>query len=525
MSTTQFPATFQVRCRDEATTLTFDPASKTWTDGGTVLTRKKKRFWLNTGDENHPCQMDGETLVCGEVRVETEGRVEKRTKTRPRRQPSPPLKGVGTCLSDRIEGLLKVKAPGASCGCAKLATKMNRWGPDGCETHREEIVTALVGNADLLANAIEAAKIPGCGALARLIGTAAAKPVLKVGANWLLSQAIAEARKIIAEANPPRELIQQTRTRKRRTHARRMRGRGNPFTMGKAASRFVTIHQYQNDVKRLVSLVPHDVDCIVGVARSGLCAASMVSMWTHKPLLTLRQSLRDIMESGNGWRLGVQHVEHGKGKAFVIDDTVMTGNSLRAIAPILKDRFREVVYGTVYLNPMAHTKPDIHAVELPWPHLLEWNLFNSVISPSVAVDFDGVLCHDCQPHEDDDGPKYENFLRTARPLYIARKEPIPLIVTARIEKYRGLTEEWLKRWGIRWHRLVMHPAATLAERQRDDIAAFKARHFEEWAKRHRPIPGPTMFVESDDRQARRIHQLTKRMTVCPHTARVYEVRR
>ena len=515
MSSTQFPPTFKVQCHDEAATLTFDPKAKVWTDGGTVLRRQRKRFVLHTGDEEHPCRMEGESLICGEARIDTDGKVEKRTRSRPKRKQTKKVKGVGTCLADRISGLLKIKAPGATCGCAKLASRMNSWGADGCEVHRDEIVGSLVGNADMLSDAIIAAKVPGCGTLARLIGTVAAKPILKLGANWLLTKSIEEVRKLIDEEAKKRELAIANRGARRR----------NPFTMGKGHSRFLTINQYQNDVKRLISLVPDDIDCIVGVARSGLCAASMVSMWLHKPLLTLRQSLHDVMPTGNGWRLGIQHVDHGTGRALVVDDTVMTGNSLRAITPILKDKFESVIYASVYVNPLAHRKPDIWAVDLPWPHLLEWNLFNSVISPSVAVDFDGVLCHDCQPGEDDDGARYENFLRTTRPLYVPRKVPIPLIVTARIGKYRGLTEEWLNRWGIRHHRLVMHPAKTLAERNRDNIAAYKARHFDEWARRHRGAPGPVMFVESDDRQAQAIHRMTKRMTVCPHTARVYEVRR
>ena len=67
----------------------------------------------------------------------------------------------------------------------------------------------------------------------------------------------------------------------------------------------------------------------------------------------------------------------------------------------------------------------------------------------------------------------------------------------------------------------MHPAATLAERNQDDIAAYKARHYVEWASRHRAAPRPILFAESDDRQASRIAQLSGRMVVCPGTARVY----
>lgn len=286
---------------------------------------------------------------------------------------------------------------------------------------------------------------------------------------------------------------------------------------------FITSAQLQEDTKQLISLIPADVTAICGVARSGLSVATMVSMSLHLPLIAIRQNLHDVIDVGNGWRLGgTKHIEPKKYKVCVIDDTCMTGNSLRAIEPLLKKHFDNYLTATVYTNPLALRKPDITAVELGWPHLLEWNLFNSVLSPNAACDFDGILCHDCPPGSDDDGRKYTEWMQSVKPLYLPRKTAVPLIVTARIEKYRGITMDWLNRHKIKVKKLVMHPAATLAERERDDIAAFKAREFTAWKRSHRVIgPPPVMFIESDDRQAKRIAQLSGGMVVSPHAAKVY----
>ena len=140
---------------------------------------------------------------------------------------------------------------------------------------------------------------------------------------------------------------------------------------------------------------------------------------------------------------GSRHVDPS-GKILVVDDTVMTGNSLRAINQLVKRELGDSIYASVYCNPNATRKPDIWAVDLPWPHLLEWNIFNSILSPSLACDFDGILCRDCPPGSDDDGERYLNFINNAQPLYVPRRAPIPLIVT-RIEKYREPTEQWLRR--------------------------------------------------------------------------------
>ena len=287
-----------------------------------------------------------------------------------------------------------------------------------------------------------------------------------------------------------------------------------------AASRFISSEQLHRDVKHLASMVPSDVTTIAGVARSGLAVASMLAMYLHLPLLTMRHQQNDVVSAGHGWRLAR---DKPQGRVLIVDDTVMTGNSIKSVRPIAEREFEDYLFATVYCNPAARQKPDLFAVELPWPHILEWNVFNSVMASSIAVDFDGILCHDCPAGSDDDGLKYLEFIQNAKPLYLPRREPVPLIVTARIEKYRRPTEEWLQRHGVRFEKLVMHSAATLRERQRDNIAAYKAKHFREWLKSRRGIR-PFIFFESDDQQAR---QIASRVTyvdslvVCPSTAGVY----
>lgn len=300
------------------------------------------------------------------------------------------------------------------------------------------------------------------------------------------------------------------------------RGVRSAFVAGSGPTRFVRSSQFQFDILNLIAKIPPDVTAIAGVARSGLSAATMLSMYLHLPMVTIRQTMNDVVQTGNGWRLGgTKHVNPRTEKILVVDDTVMTGNSLKAIKPLIDREFGNAVYAAVYVNPKALLKPDIWSVDLPWPHILEWNVFNSILSPSAAMDFDGILCHDCPPGSDDDGPKYLDFIRNAKPLYMPRRCPIPLIVTARIERYRADTEDWLRRHGIRWNRLVMHPAATLAERRRDNIAAFKARHYTAWAAKHKATPGPIIFFESEDGQAREIARMSKLLTICPHTAGCY----
>ena len=426
---------------------------------------------------------------------------------------------VGTALATIIEGFLFVKGT-QSCGCTKLAGQMDSWGIAGCERHREQIVTALASNRKVLEAALQAS---GETWKAKAVHFAP-EAVLRAGAGWLLDRALQHVRDNPEPQTRPRtaaKRIEQSGRAPRPARTRRSGIRG-AFTAGTGPARFVKSSQFQQDILSLIAKIPPDITAIAGVARSGLSAATMLSMYLHLPMITIRQTMGDIVDTGNGWRLGgSKHINPKHGKILVVDDTVMTGNSLKAIRPLIQSQVGNAVYAAVYVNPKALQKPDIWAVDLPWPHILEWNVFNSILSPSVAMDFDGILCRDCPAGSDDDGPKYLDFISHASPLYVPRRCPIPLIVTARIEKYRAETEAWLKRYGIRWHQLVMHPAATLRERQQDNIPAYKARHFAAWAANHRPAPGPIMFMESEDRQAREIARHSRLMVVCPHTAGVY----
>lgn len=302
--------------------------------------------------------------------------------------------------------------------------------------------------------------------------------------------------------------------------------RGGPFTASNEVPPFVSFADLNRDALTLVGMLPDNIDTIIGVARSGLVVANMLSLLMHRPLWVYQHRLNRLVPASNGWRLGAaEHVETEMENVLVVDDTCMTGGSNRQTRSFVSKHYPNALYAGLYVNPLAKVKPDLWVKDLAWPHILEWNMFNSILSPNMALDFDGILCQDCPRGMDDDGEKYEHFIKNARPKYLPRKVPVPLIVTARIEKYREWTLEWLSRYEIRVQRLVMHPAATLQERRKDNIAHYKARHYREWASSHQAkgrgrVP-PLMFVESDDRQAREIHKVSQKLVVCPPSGRCY----
>lgn len=266
-------------------------------------------------------------------------------------------------------------------------------------------------------------------------------------------------------------------------------------------------------IERLLAKIPDDVTGVAGVPRSGIAPAAEIAMRLHLHLYAIGPA-QDLTALNGGWRFSRSPGD--RGALLVVDDTVCSGASFRRLEPRLRmtRRNRRVYTAVVYAAPDATRVVDFHGEVLPTPHLLEWNFGNSVYAPSMALDFDGVLCHDPPDHSyDDDGPKYAEFLETTKPLYPFRMVPIELIITGRIERYREQTLRWLKKHGMSCKRLVMAPFASAAERNRNNMGAWKAS---ELLKTTFP-----MFVESDPEQAKTIASIAKRPVLCP-TAGVFQ---
>lgn len=385
--------------------------------------------------------------------------------------------------------------------CVILAGKMDRWSTRGCRARIDIIVDDILPRA---------------------------KTWMEENKPWvhrLLSVANAEDAALRLAIRQKVQLAIQMAEGHGDSHRRRSdrwKPTGNwrsAFQEGDGLPEYVTSAQLAQDTLALIPKLPPDITRIVGVSRSGLCPASILSMMLHLPLTIVRHHQGDWVDGGNGWRLNEGTPER-EGKLLIVDDTTMTGNSLSRTQHVLKDMPGEKVYAAVYVNPLALTKPDIWAVDLPWPHLLEWNLFNSVLLDSFALDFDGILCHDCPLEDDDDGPRYEKFLRDVQPLHLVRKRPVKMIVTARLDKYRLQTLDWLDRWGVKVEHLVMGPWKTKRERQGGDVVAFKAEHFSKFIGSRGGVP-PKMFIESDPKQAEKIANLSGGLVVCPRAERCY----
>ena len=267
----------------------------------------------------------------------------------------------------------------------------------------------------------------------------------------------------------------------------------------------------------MCSRLPPDIVGVVGIPRSGMLPATAIATHLHLPLFELTSSgeLRQLSSTRNA-------IPSREGRLLVIDDTAYMGSAIKVARSRIQQK---AVFAAVFVRPEVSDVVDIYGSILPSPHLLEWNLFNNgvlvgeahnpVFRNGVATDFDGVLCLDPDVPDADDGPgldRYREWLINAKPRHLLpRSRPIPLIITARLERFRAETEDWLRKWGIKWNRLVMHPAERAS--QRGDVAFWKSDILER--------SGCGFYLESHDDQAKRINEYSGVPTICPDSERVH----
>ena len=264
--------------------------------------------------------------------------------------------------------------------------------------------------------------------------------------------------------------------------------------------------------------IPHDVDLVVGIPRSGMLVASIVALKQNLPLTDLYSFLRnDDLKKGS--TRTYKHADLVKPrdakKVLLVDDSISTAKSMQAAV----EQVRAVYQGEVVTLAAFAEKHNRHLVDMylelvEQPRVFEWNIMHHPFMGQACLDIDGVLCVDPTTEQNDDGPNYRDFLSCTRPLFIPSIK-VAHLVTSRLEKYRPETEAWLQRNGVQYGTLHMLDLPSAEERRRLNIHhKFKAEVY----ARH---PQTRLFVESEDRQAIEIMKLSGKPVYCIETNEMY----
>lgn len=279
-----------------------------------------------------------------------------------------------------------------------------------------------------------------------------------------------------------------------------------------------SIFDLQTSIAKGIHLMPADLDLIVGVPRSGLLAANMMSLITNLPLADLdgylEGRLASVGKTKPHARLDTTFADVRK--VLILDDSVNVGEAMaKARARVAAaGHGHEVVYAAVYGQRPEHEHVDIVFEVLPQPRVFQWNLMHHNFIERACVDIDGVLCRDPTEHENDDGANYIEFLLNASPLHLSTRT-IKTLVTSRLEKYRAETEDWLAQHEVRYETLVMLDLPSKQARQEARAhGSFKADHYRN--------SDAILFIESELGQAREIAQRSGKPVICLETHTLFD---
>ena len=263
--------------------------------------------------------------------------------------------------------------------------------------------------------------------------------------------------------------------------------------------------------------LPQDFDAIVGIPRSGVMVAHLLALHRNCMVGELHSFVaRPGHVSPTGGR-GKKYRRYGTPrKILIVDDCCNTGGSIgrakKLLAPIA-NRF-DISYGAVYATIRSTKYADYYLKTVEHPRCWEWNLFHCAVMRSSCVDIDGLLCPDPTGAQNDDGPKYIDFMANTKPLHRPTVE-IAQLVTSRLERFRPQTEAWLKKQEIPYRNLVMAQYATGAERRK------AGRHARDKAEAYMET-NARLFIESNTKQAQGIFKVSGKPVLCSETMKMFK---
>ena len=252
-----------------------------------------------------------------------------------------------------------------------------------------------------------------------------------------------------------------------------------------------------------------NISSIIGIPRSGMIPAYMIGNLLNIPVYSINEFISNTKNSLTGRTLEVRN-----GNIMVIDDSVLSGNSINKAKKMLSNKKNNFIYAAVYATQKSKDYVDFYFEQTNMPRIFEWNYLNHPNCINWAFDIDGVLCIDPTEEENDDGEKYINFILNAKPLFIP-KYTIGALITSRLEKYRKYTEYWLKQNNIKYNHLIMLDLPSKKERIKQKAhAKIKWQHYKE-------RKDLILFIESEESQAIEIANNSGKDVICTKNNKLY----
>lgn len=283
---------------------------------------------------------------------------------------------------------------------------------------------------------------------------------------------------------------------------------------------YITYSDLAKDVRENIWKIPHDIDVVLTIPRSGLIPGIMIAEYFNIPITTVdilvkTENIEDSL-LGNGRRLIYKkeiNDKKPKKKILVVDDVFYSGAAMKEAQEKLKNFDYDFVYLVAYTENPEIPKNIIYFRDISLygrlssfvrakVSVFEWNLFHHGILSEVLSDIDGVIFND--PPDERNEEAYLNYIKNPIPKFIPQdflNKPINF-ATYRLDKYRKITTDSLINLGINVGTLYMFNSETYEERGK------LLSPFEYKANIYLSNNDYKLFIESDDWQAKLIHEIS-----------------
>lgn len=283
--------------------------------------------------------------------------------------------------------------------------------------------------------------------------------------------------------------------------------------------KYITLNDLTKTIRKNISKIPHDIDFVIGIPRSGMIVGSIISEYLNVPLIDIDSYCNGSKPTG-GNRLTLLN-KPKTNKVLVVDDTVYSGSSMKSTKDKLQNDEHEFIYMCAYLEGNGDKDIDFYLEDVrkytkQFPNVIyEWNIFHHYphIMLRCIYDIDGVFCLD--PPDERNTKEYEEYIKNAIPLFIP-SVPIGKIVTYRLIKYESETVKWLHDNGIHCNNMIMFNAQSYEDREKMNISPAQMK-----AAAYIIDNTSILFIESDDRQAQEIYKLSGKPVLCIESNKLY----
>lgn len=271
---------------------------------------------------------------------------------------------------------------------------------------------------------------------------------------------------------------------------------------------------YENlvsDIKsNIFKLSKGDFDLVVGIPRSGMIPAYLISAFMNIDVCDVDSFIENKkLQRGitRTTKASLSYPQEAK-NVLLVDDSIYSGDSLRTILDKLSilDK-HQITTCVIYATGIGKSKVDIFFEAVEGKKLFEWGIFHNNVITKTCFDMDGVLCRDCLPEQNDEGPLYLDFIKNVEPLFIPTGK-IYAIITNRLEKYREETVAWLARYNVQYEQLIMLDLPNKFERSKIDAG------IEHKGKKFKALKDSVLFIESSYNQSLSIARVAGKPVYC-----------